>query len=54
MEVLDREGLREIVRMLDEGYSVKEIAEAYGCRVWTIGRRLERVRRLLKDRKPRC
>ncbi|MGC8640491.1 MAG: RNA polymerase sigma factor [Isosphaeraceae bacterium] len=49
LESLDREGLREIVRMLEEGYTLQEIADAHGWSVWTVKRRIHRARELWNE-----
>ena len=54
LESLDREGLREVVRMLEEGYAVQEIADVHGCSVWIVKRRIRRARELWNEWVDRC
>ena len=49
IESLDRGGLMEVVRMLEEGYTLREIADAHGWSVWTVKRRIHRARELWNE-----
>lgn len=54
LEALDREGLGETVRMLEDGFTLEEIAQAQGWGVWTVKRRLYRARELWIKWEGRC